>query len=422
VLFLAKGRAPVLINKLRHGPQGDWNNDPDDTRNLTALVARDWKSLLTWQVVDPNLASVQDLLQAPIAFLNGHAPPELSADARKALRDYVEQGGFLFAEACCGRPEFDRGFRALVKDLFPEPEYQLHPLAEDHAVWRARHLLKPDIHPLWGIEHGCRTVVIYSPEDLSCYWNQAEANPSNTAVIKALRVGQNVVDYATGRELPADKLTVREVRDFRPEPAKRGALQVAKLRHAGDWNVAPLAVPNLMAALRDKLGYDVVLNHKELFPRDPNLVNYPLVYLHGRAALSLAGDDLAALRRHLEPGGGTLFADAACGSAAFDAAFRRLVAALLPDHPLVPIPRDDDLYTRKVGYDLADVKYSKAAGGGTDYPQLEGVKVNGHWAVIYSKYDLGCALERHQGLDCKGYTPESALRIAANVVIYSTLP
>ena len=34
LLFLAKGRAPVLINKLRHGPGDDWNNDPDDVRNL----------------------------------------------------------------------------------------------------------------------------------------------------------------------------------------------------------------------------------------------------------------------------------------------------------------------------------------------------------------------------------------------------
>ena len=31
-------------------------------------------------------------------------------------------------------------------------------------------------------------------------------------------------------------------------------------------------------------------------------------------------DDVQALRRHLDPGGGTLFADAACGSPAFDAA------------------------------------------------------------------------------------------------------
>jgi hypothetical protein len=422
LLFLAKGRAPVLVNKIRHAPRGDWNNDPDDVRNLTNAVGRDWKTLLTWQVVDPNVASVQDLLQAPIVFLNGHEVPEFTDEGKKALRDYVEQGGFIFAEACCGKDEFDRGFQALMKEIFPEPEYKLDPLAEDHAVWRSRHVLKPDVHPLWGMQHGCRTVVIYTPADLSCYWNLSETNATNPAVIKAIRVGQNVVDYATGRELPADKLTVREVRSFARESPKRGALQIAKLRHGGDWNVAPLAVPNLMASLRDKLGLDVVVTHKELFPSDPNLVNFPLIYIHGRASLSFGKDDLDALRRHLEPGGGTLFADAACGSPAFDAAFRRFAGELLPDNPLVPIPRDDDIYSGRTGYDLSDVRYSKAAGGGKDLPQLEGVKVNGHWAVIYSKLDIGCALERHQGLDCKGYTPESALRIATNVVIYSTLP
>ena len=44
LLFLAKGRAPVLINKLRHGPAGDWNNDPDDIRNIVDVVSRDWKT------------------------------------------------------------------------------------------------------------------------------------------------------------------------------------------------------------------------------------------------------------------------------------------------------------------------------------------------------------------------------------------
>lgn len=423
VLFLAKGRAPVLINKLRHNPRGDWNNDPDDVRNLTNLVSRDWKSLLTWQVVDPNFASAQDMLQAPIAFFNGHEAPEFTADGKKALRDYIEQGGFIFADACCSREEFDKGFRALMREIFPEEQYKLHLLPPEHAVWRARHILSSDIHPLWGIEHGCRTVVIYSPEDLSCYWNQSEAIPGNTAVIKSLRVGQNVIDYATGREMPADKLTIREVRDFRVENAKRGALQIAKLKHAGEWNIAPMAIPNLMTSLRDKLGYDVVINQRELLPRDPNLVNFPLIYLHGRAAMSFATEDLEVLRRHLNPGAGTFFADAACGSPAFDASFRRFIAELLPDQKLVQIPPDDELFSQKIGgYDLSEVRYTKAAGGGLGPPFLEGIKINGHWAVIYSKYDLGCALERHQGLDCKGYTPESAIRIATNIVIYSTLP
>jgi hypothetical protein len=117
-----------------------------------------------------------------------------------------------------------------------------------------------------------------------------------------------------------------------------------------------------------------------------------------------------------------LFADAACGSASFDGSFRKFVALLLPNNPLVPIPQTDELYTNKVGFDLKDVQYTEAAGGARGFPQLEGVKINNHWAIIYSKNDIGCALERHTGLECKGYTHESAVRIAANIVIYSTLP
>ncbi len=422
LLFLAKGRSPVLVNKLRHGPGPDWNNDHDDVTNLVGVVSRDWKHLLTWQVVDPGRATVEDLLQAPIGYFNGHDRPAFSSEAKARLREYVEQGGVIVAEACCGRREFDEGFRALMKEVFPEPELELHPLPPDHAVWRSKYRLNPDTHPLWGIEHGCRTVVIYSPDDLSCYWNQLENAPANPRVRSAIALGANIVDYVTGRELPADKLAARDVADFKKDQPRRGALRIAKLRHAGDWNIAPLAIPNLTTTLRDRLKFDVVINHKELFARDPGLVHYPLIYVHGRSAVNFDPADFVALRRHLSPGGGTLFADAACGSVPFDTAFRKFVAELLPGNPLVPIPRQDPFYTRKLGYDLSDAQLTPAAGGKVDLPELEGVQVDGRWAIIYSKYDLGCALQKQAGIECRGYTHESALRIATNIVLYSTLP
>ena len=179
LLFLAKGRSPVLINKIKHGPGRDWNNDPDDDAHLTNLISRDWGHLLTWQVVDPSWASVEDMLQAPIIHISGHDSPVFSVEAKGKLRKYVENGGLILADACCGRPGFDRGFRALMRELFPEPENELRPLDGDHPVWRARFEIDPNAHPLWGIEHGCRTVVIYSPTDLSCYWNQMEARPDH---------------------------------------------------------------------------------------------------------------------------------------------------------------------------------------------------------------------------------------------------
>ncbi len=206
LLFLGRGRAPVLINKLRHAPLDDWDRDPEDVRNLVDVVGRDWKSLLTWQVVNSKTATVTDLQRAPILFLNGHKAPEFSPLEKKNLRDYIDRGGFLFAEACCGEREFDQGFRRLMKEIFPEDESTLRPLAEDHLVWRSRWFIDPANNPLWGIQRGSRMVVVYSPKDLSCYWNQADHDPRNPAVDRAIKIGQNVVDFVTKRETPPDKL------------------------------------------------------------------------------------------------------------------------------------------------------------------------------------------------------------------------
>ena len=52
-------------------------------------------------------------------------------------------------------------------------------------------------------------------------------------------------------------------------------------------------------------------------------------------------------------------------------------------------------------------------------PDLEGVKLGDHWGVVFSPFDLSCALEKRDSLDCRGYTREDAARIGLNVVLYS---
>ena len=214
-----------------------------------------------------------------------------------------------------------------------------------------------------------------------------------------------------------------------PDRPRRGVLRIAKLRHAGDWDVAPQAIPNLTAAYRKMLttarppDLDIRVDYREIAATDANLVHFPLVYIQGRSAFSSGVDDLAALRRHLVAG--TLFADAAGGSPAFDASFRRFAADFLPDSKLEPIPAGDFLFTSmisKTSHDLGDVRRTAAAGGAVGPPELEGVKVDGRWAIIYSKLDLGCALAGQVDADCRGYTPESATKIAINIVNYALLP
>ena len=51
-------------------------------------------------------------------------------------------------------------------------------------------------------------------------------------------------------------------------------------------------------------------------------------------------------------------------------------------------------------------------------PLLEGLEIEGRIAVVLSPYDISCALERGASLECKGYIPADAARLAANVVLF----
>ena len=95
---------------------------------------------------------------------------------------------------------------------------------------------------------------------------------------------------------------------------------------------------------------------------------------------------------------------------------------LYPNRPLVPIPANDEFFSALPGLDLTKCQYTKAAGGGKGLPQLEGIKIDGLWGIIYSKFGIGCALDREHDGGCKGYIRDDAVKIGANVFTYSLLP
>ncbi len=84
LLFLAKGRAPVLVNKLRHGRGQRLGERP----RRRPEPDRRW-SRATGSTCSPGRSStpsrprVEDLLQAPIAFINGHESPEVLRRGRR---------------------------------------------------------------------------------------------------------------------------------------------------------------------------------------------------------------------------------------------------------------------------------------------------------------------------------------------------
>ena len=447
LLFLSKGRTPVLISKMVHTPNGsravddlDWNNDRNDLRHLTDFASNKlFNDLpLAWQIFDmvraagpaPNeddLAEVtSDLLQSPILYINGHKNPRLrmSGTEKKLLKKYVDNGGFILAEACCGKRQFDEGFKELVKELWPDNK--LEPLSGQHPIWTAYHPVKPgQPYKLMGLEMGCKTVLVYSPQDLSCRWESNKTEDGE--VLQAFRLGANIIAYATGMEPPRPRLTSIKIAGEAKDRIKTtgGYFEVVQLLHEGDPKPAPRAMSNLMDSMRRLANLDVNLKTKEMKP-GVDIKDHKFLYMHGRKDFSYFDEELEHLRFNLE-NGGLLLADACCGQEAFDKAFRKFVQELFPKHKLERIPIDDLLFSKKLNPEALterniQCRQERNAQPRNMAPWLEGIKIDGRWAIIYSKYDIGCALERHQSLDCRGYTPESALRIAQAAVLYSLSP
>jgi hypothetical protein len=376
---------------------------------------------------DQEAEVTSELLQSPIVYLTGHRSPRLRLTAieKTLLKRYVENGGFILAEACCGSPAFDQGFKELVEEMWPG--YELTPLEGTHPVWTSFFPVPPgEPYKLMGLSMGCKTVLIYSPQDLSCQWESNRPDTGRGQI--AFRLGANIIAYATGREPPRPRLTPVTVARHKTEapPQKRGYLQVGQIYHGGDWHPAPRAMPNLMEYVNKAYGVDVLLKAEKILIGDASVIDTKFLYMHGRGAFHFQPDQLEFLRFNLDTGG-LLLADACCGKTAFDKSFRQFVHELFPDKKLERVPLDDDLFgVRLNGTALtsANLRLRTKVNGPMQAadPWLEGIKVNGRWAVLYSKYDLGCALERAQSSDCLGYDPDSALKIAGAAVLYNLRP
>jgi len=436
LLFLAKGRRPVAMAKLQHGDGEDWDLHRSGVHNLIRHVEPLWRQKLTWQTIDARSAKVEDLLETPVLMISGREALQLTVEQKQGLKQYVGQGGFILAEACCGGEPFDQSFRRLMKELFPESPLRLLP--PEHAIWFAQQRVAPEhVRPLYGIDACCRTSVVYCPQDLSCLWELSRGErqtgypPAAQDQIQAgLAIGANVLAYATNRQLK-DKLERPRITAPRDpnERLTRGVLVIPKLLHGGGADEAANTLPRLLGVLRSEVGLRVSTEPLLVSPDDPQLLDHAVAFIHGRRDFRFSDSQRRALATYLRRGG-FLFGDAICANPQFAAALRREIKAALPEAEFVRLPENHPLFSQQFrGYDLSRVTLRdpqiRAAGDPLSTrqvqisPQLEGVQLEGRLAVVFSPYDISCALENAASLECKGYIPADAARLVVNLVMFA---
>lgn len=412
LLFLAKGNAPILIHKGQWA--GRWNANRYDARFLVQYVGEELEQRLDWQVL-PLTSPLGHLMAAPILYLSGGAAVRWSPQEVARLEEYMDAGGFVLIEAANGDAVFDRAFRDLLKERFPEEE--LEALPEDHPIYTSYFdIVAGDRPRLEAIKGPCWISLLYAPDGLSCEWDVADFEHVN------FKMGMNIVAYVTGLQRFEGKLTEPAfyVPTRRESEPRRGAFTLGQVVHGGDWRPHKRAWLKVLEQVSSKAGLAVYSRPLPIRVDVESPFQAQMLYLTGVGELKLNAETRKQLRRYLERGG-FIFAEAACGSKRFDESFRKLMREpeMFPDQELKALPLGHPLF--ELGEPLDEVEYSPAVRRDSPElkrPVLEFIEHDGRAVILYSKYDLSSAIDGHPCYSCPSLLEPSASRLAIKIVLY----
>lgn len=189
----------VRIARLKYSGGGDWYNDPSEEVNLLNFVHQN-----TGIDVDPEYTFVElsdeKLFSYPILFMTGHGNAVFSEYEVKRLREYLEAGGFLYADDDYG---LDKAFRREIKKVFPD--LPLVELPFSYGLFHVHYEFPrgvPKTHEhdgkppqAFGIFLNGRLVVLYTYEsNPSDGWADPEVHKDPPEKrLEALQFGTNIV-------------------------------------------------------------------------------------------------------------------------------------------------------------------------------------------------------------------------------------
>ena len=152
------------------------------------------------------------LFDSPLIYITGHENFQLKKEEAIKLRQYVMNGGFVLAEACCGRKGFDLSFRKVMREIFPENPMKgiplnstLYGIPNKIGKVGVTSLLAGQVGEqvdvqLEGVEVEGKYGVIYSKFGLSGGWEMGSSPYSmGYSDNDAIRIGQNILMYCVSQ-------------------------------------------------------------------------------------------------------------------------------------------------------------------------------------------------------------------------------
>lgn len=405
LLFLARGRQPIFLGKLRF--EKYWANRPRDAANLTRFASRELERPLNWQVVSID-RPWHDWLDSPVLFIASHQPPQLTAEDYGKLRDFVRAGGLIFTHADAGSEAFSAWVPQLVKNVCGD--YELQTLADSHPLYSINYHIAAPRPKLQGVSNGSRLLLVHSPADLASAWQ----GRNDKMFADRFRLAINIVLYASGKADLRNRLNTPYVPESDRPPVP--SIAVARLQYPGNWDPEPYAWKRLGNLLTAQSGEGLFV--KPVLMNDLKPGDAPLAHLTGTAAYAFTPDQIAALKAYVNSGGVLLIDD--CGG---DNAFARSVRSqLLPQAfagDAQPIPLDHPLFAGltpgKANASPLRLRPYAADKLGRAAPSVAWLR-SGAGYVIFTPLDLTSGLLGTNTWGIVGYDHASCERFVRNLV------
>jgi len=387
LLFLTKGSAPIIFNKLQHG--GDWDNHLRDLAGLTDWLARQSERPANWQVVNLKVAP-EELTDSRILYVAGLEALSFTAEEKAKLKRYVDLGGTLVFHPDGGRLAFHQSVRKLLAEFWPTLELSNVDL-RTHPIGKIYVPLSPRVR-LQQLATPTRVLAFVVYGNPASAWERRQHHSAKFFFDLGAALHYYVNDRAALRDMPT-KLTYFAEPFNREPPVPVRAVTLARIAHGDDrhrWDPEPAAMELLARklAIRRRVNCRV----KDVTPAALEAAKVKVAHLTGVGALALSAKEWDAIDAWLKAGG-TLIVDQAGGppegkDGEFDASFRKLIAARYGEDALGILVGHPALAgLGKVGHrNVMGVRRKALA------PRLESLKIVGRDAVIYSRYDITCGL------------------------------
>ena len=423
MLFLSRGRAPVLFNKLQYdsaGKEGNWNERPRDIANLTHWISKETERDLNWQIVNLK-ATASDLLDAPVLFISGNKPLQFTPADEAKLREYCEDGGLIMGNPDCQSSAFTESFLKLGSRMFHDYEFRNLPLK--HPIYTneqyPRSIWKPAPTVL-SLGNGVRELMILTNNsDPARRWQTQETGRN----LADYELADNIVLYAIDKKNLIEKGKTFAV-SIDPAIATDRVIKLARIQFAGNWNPEPGGWRRLKAILHNRSKIDLQISIAKLGSNQlgDGKTGANVATLTGTSAFKLPAPARQEIKDFVD-GGGTLIVDAAGGDGDFAAsvegelanifgtdAATQLKTPLLPASAVFNLPGG-------IIKDFTYRPYARGFIGSIRGPLLCAYTVHNRPAVYYSKQDLSAGLVGSPTDGIIGYDPEVATAIMTNLVI-----